>query len=70
MRHVMEWSTAYRRELIDGVKVFIDNQRSVLVAPIAGSDEFMIVAEADREEEASELGSMVAAMVEQWRKDE
>lgn len=70
MRHVMEWSTAYRRELIDGVKVFIDDQRSVLVAPIAGSDEFMIVAEADREEEASELGSMVAAMVEQWRKDE
>lgn len=69
MRQLMEWSTSYRRDLIDGVKVFTDDDCSILVTPSPGSSEFMIVAEADAEDRATGLVKMMAGLVEQWRKD-
>ncbi len=70
MRHLMEWSKPYERVLIDGVKVFFDNQQTVLVAPYADSSEFVVVAEADLEEDARSLAKKMASLVEQWRIEE
>lgn len=37
MRYAMEWSSNFYRELIDGVKVFLPSNRSVLILPSSGA---------------------------------
>lgn len=67
MRYAMEWSSKFDRELIDGVKVFLPSNRSVLILPASGAGEFTIVAEADSSDEAEHIADEIAAYVEQWK---
>lgn len=66
MRHAIEWSSAYDRQLIDGVKVFLPDGRSVLLVPSREHAAFSIVAEADSPDDAEHLAEEVAALVAQW----
>lgn len=67
MRYAMEWSSNFYRELIDGVKVFLPSNRSVLILPSSGAGEVTIVAEADAADEAERVADEIAGYVEKWK---
>ena len=66
MRHAIEWSSAYERQLIDGVKVFMTDGRSVLIVPSKEHAEFIVVSEADSPTEAEQLANEVSDFVLHW----
>lgn len=66
MRHAMEWSDRYERQLVDGVKVFFDDGSTVLLVPSSGAGDVVIIAEADTAEHAQHLADDIERLVLEW----
>jgi len=66
MRKAMEYSEQYEKQLIEGVKIFHDND-SVLLLPSKEKSEFMIIAESDNYEKAVSIAKRYQVLVEQWQ---
>jgi mannose-1-phosphate guanylyltransferase/phosphomannomutase len=68
MRRAMEFSGEMRRDLIDGVKVFNDeNDTSVLLVPDKEKGEFTVIAEANDSETAKDEADRFVMHVSSWR---
>lgn len=66
MRHAMEHSEHKERLLIDGVKIFENDGNSVLLLPDLEKASFIVIAESDSNNEATELMEKYSALVEEW----
>ncbi len=66
MRHAMEFSESLERQLVDGVKMFMDSS-SILILPDKERGEFTIVAEADNADDARDLADQFHSRVQSWR---
>jgi len=58
----------YRRQLIDGVKIFIDDLTWVLILPDRQKSEIHIFAESDQEGKVEELIEIFSEKIENWMK--
>ena len=68
MRRAMEFSADMRRDLIDGVKIFNDeNDTSVLLVPDKEKGEFTVIAEANDQETAKDEADRFVMRVSDWR---
>ena len=68
MRRAMEFSAEMRRDLIDGVKIFNDeNDTSVLLVPDKEKGEFTVIAEANDQETAKDEADRFVMRVSDWR---
>lgn len=70
MRKLMEHSEKMRRELVEGVKIFFDNDSSVLVMPDKESPGFVIMSESDHYDSAVSLAKKYYNYVLQWQDEE
>ena len=66
MRHAMEHSESIRRQLIEGVKIFI-GEDSVLLLPDKEKASFQVVAEGNNIESATVLAEKYSIYVAQWQ---
>lgn len=69
MRKAMESSEGNRRELVDGVRIFLDDE-IVLLIPDRERANFHVMAEARTQEKADKLADQYKAYVEKWRDTE
>ncbi|MFA6571498.1 MAG: sugar phosphate nucleotidyltransferase [Bacteroidota bacterium] len=69
MRKAMEYSETLERQLVDGVKLFTENN-SVLLMPDREIASFSIIAESSNYESAVSLAKKYATLVTQWRDEE
>jgi mannose-1-phosphate guanylyltransferase/phosphomannomutase len=67
MRQSMEYSEGKERQLVDGVKVKLENGDTVLFLPDREDALFHVIAEADSKESAQQLCASHVAKVERWR---
>ncbi len=68
MRRAMEHSEHNERLLIDGVKIFEDNNNSVLLLPDREKASFIVIAESDTNDEATALMERYSVLVEDWER--
>ncbi|MCK5742777.1 MAG: hypothetical protein KAH48_11200, partial [Chlorobi bacterium] len=68
MRHAMEYSSKYERQLIEGVKMFMDNN-SVLLLPDKEKESFQVIAESDNSDKALEINTNFSKLIEKWIKE-
>ncbi|HEU5209738.1 MAG TPA: sugar phosphate nucleotidyltransferase [Longimicrobiales bacterium] len=69
MRRLMESTENEERQLVDGVKIWRDEQTWALVIPHSDKPYFVVTAEAPDEEGASALVDEYTRNVERWRDD-
>jgi len=68
MRFAMLETEQYKRQLIDGVKIFLDELTWVLILPDSRRSELHIFAESDGEKRVDELIQIYSEKVEKWLK--
>jgi hypothetical protein len=68
MRQAMEYSENMERELVEGVKVFHDDD-SVLMMPDHEKGAFLVIAESGKYEEAVALAKKYGPLVTQWQQN-
>lgn len=66
MRKALQYSEPFEKQLVEGVKIFHNNE-SVLLLPSKEKSEFMVIAESDSYEKAVSLAKRYQVMVEQWQ---
>jgi mannose-1-phosphate guanylyltransferase/phosphomannomutase len=66
LRHALEYPGADRRQLIDGVKLWM-GERWVLVFPDRESAAMVVIAEAETAEQARELAEQFGQLVQRWQ---
>ncbi|HPI19099.1 MAG TPA: sugar phosphate nucleotidyltransferase [Candidatus Kapabacteria bacterium] len=66
MRKAMEHSSEFKRELIEGVKIFFDNS-SVLLLPDKEKGAFKIFAESNQYDSAIAIARKYSSLLTQWR---
>jgi mannose-1-phosphate guanylyltransferase/phosphomannomutase len=66
LRRALECADADRRELVDGVKLWMGT-RSVLIFPDRQSAAMVLIAEADTQEEAEALAQQYAERIRMWQ---
>lgn len=66
MRRAMEYSVQFKRELVEGVKIFHDYD-SILIIPELEFDAFQIISESDQYDTAVTNAKKYSALVSQWR---
>ncbi len=66
MRRAMEHSDKMKRELVEGVKIFYDDD-SVLLIPDMERDAFMVVGESDEYDTAVTLAKKYYSLAKHWR---
>ena len=66
MRRAMEHSEQFRRQLIEGVKIFQDSD-SVLLLPAKEHSAFLVVSESDHYDTAVSLNKKYCSYVSQWQ---
>jgi mannose-1-phosphate guanylyltransferase/phosphomannomutase len=66
MRCAMEYSENFKRELIDGVKLF-ENENTVLLLPDKEKAAFLVYSESDELDTAIKLTKKYCDLVKQWR---
>jgi mannose-1-phosphate guanylyltransferase/phosphomannomutase len=66
MRNAMEHSDGKRRELVEGVKIFEDND-SVLLLPAKEKASFIIYGESDTSEKAKEIAEKYKTLMDDWK---
>lgn len=69
MRRAMEYSEDYKRQLIEGVKIFIDGD-SALLLPAKEGPAFSVYAESDVYENAVNLAKKYASQLKIWRDEQ
>jgi mannose-1-phosphate guanylyltransferase/phosphomannomutase len=67
MRHIMQDSEGKRRDLVDGVKIYFDDDRSALLIPDKELPLFLVSAEAPTKDAAEDLASEYERKVAAWR---
>jgi mannose-1-phosphate guanylyltransferase/phosphomannomutase len=67
MRQLMEETSGERRQLVDGVKVWKNDQEWVLIIPHSDKPYFVVTAESGDEHRARALMQSYVKMVERWR---
>ena len=67
MRHAMEHSEGMRRELIDGVKIWLDDHDWVLLIPDKERPEFHVVVETAESDKSAQLALEYEKMVRGWK---
>jgi mannose-1-phosphate guanylyltransferase / phosphomannomutase len=67
MRYIMRDTEGFRRDLVDGVKVYIDDQSSVLLLPDKERPLFHIIVEALAQDRANRLADEYERKLIQWR---
>ncbi len=65
MRQAMEYSEDYERQLVEGVKMFFDNN-SVLLMPSQEYGLFSVIGESDKYDTAVSIAKKYSAMLTQW----
>ena len=68
MRQAMEYSENMKRELVEGVKIFID-ENSVLMIPDPEKGAFLVIAESSKYDEAVSLAKKFGSLVSQWQQN-
>lgn len=68
MRKAMEHSEEFQRELVEGVKIFREND-SVLIMPDREKSAFNIIAESDHYDSAITHAKKYGALVSQWQEE-
>lgn len=68
MRKLVEESSGFRRQLIDGIKIFFDDYRWVLCIPDSEREIFHVNAEARTQKAADELVRQYSSMIEKLTK--
>ncbi|MDA3844765.1 MAG: sugar phosphate nucleotidyltransferase [Candidatus Kapabacteria bacterium] len=68
MRHAMEYSAKFKRELIEGVKIFMNNN-SVLLLPGKEKQSFQVIAESDDYDTAIEINNNFSKLIEKWMQE-
>lgn len=66
MRHAMAHSQNMDRQLVEGVKMFIENN-SVLLLPAKEKASFLVYGEADNQEEANTIAKEYADLINLWK---
>lgn len=67
MRHAMNASEPYERQLVDGIKIVFARHTWVLLIPSKEHEFFLVNAEAPTQEEASRLAAEFEEKVAEWR---
>jgi mannose-1-phosphate guanylyltransferase/phosphomannomutase len=67
MRRLMEGTASERRQLVDGVKVWKNDQEWVLIIPHSDKPYFVVTAESGNHQSARELLQTYVSAVERWR---
>ena len=67
MRRLMDHSEKMNRQLIEGVKMFFDNEDSVLVMPDKASPGFVVIAESHQYDSAVLLAKKYQSLVLNWQ---
>ncbi|MCL2039328.1 MAG: sugar phosphate nucleotidyltransferase [Bacteroidetes bacterium] len=68
MRKAMEHSEGMKRELIEGVKIFMDDN-SVLLYPDKESASFTVISDSSDLETAEKLTTKYSNLIQQWKED-
>jgi uncharacterized protein YbcC (UPF0753/DUF2309 family) len=68
MRKAMEFSENFDRQLVEGVKIFKDND-SVLFLPDKEKGAFSVIAESKQYDTAINLAKKYATLVTQWEEE-
>jgi len=66
MRRAMEYSEKYKRQLVEGVKIF-ENNCSVLLFPAKEKGSFAVIGESDNFNEAVKISEKYISLVKSWR---
>lgn len=70
MRKAMEHSEKMKRQLIEGVKIFSDNNReSILILPDPSKASFNLIVDTDNPEKTSELTAEYSELINKWKED-
>lgn len=69
MRRAMEHSENMERQLIDGVKIFLDNRDWVLLIPDKERPRFHVVVETDNAEKSAQLALEYEKLVREWKEE-
>ncbi len=70
MRKAMEHSDRMNRQLVEGVKMFMDNDDSILLLPNKEKASFYVIAESNDIESAVTLSNKFSSLVTQWKDEE
>ena len=69
MRKAMEYSENYKRMLVEGVKIFKDDDTSVLLYPAKESANFVVLSDSSSHETADSLAKSFAGLITQWKEE-
>ena len=69
MRRAMEHSENFPRQLIDGVKIFLDDDWALLI-PDKERPLFHIIVETDKHERSAQLALEYERLVKEWKEDQ
>jgi len=69
MRKLMEYSENYSRELIEGVKILIDDISSVLLMPDQEKGAFVIISESNSNEKSHDLANEYVDLINKWKEE-
>ncbi len=65
MRKAMEYSDKMHRQLVDGVKLFVNNE-SVLIIPNKETSSFLVMGESNEYKKAKDITESYSSMVKKW----
>lgn len=69
MRRAMEHSENMERQLIDGVKIYLNQQDWVLLIPDRERPQFHVVVETDNQEKSAQLALKYEKLVREWKEE-
>ena len=69
MRKAMEYSENSKRILVEGVKIFRDDDASVLLYPEKESANFVVLSDSDSMEVAESLAKSYVGLITQWKEE-
>jgi mannose-1-phosphate guanylyltransferase/phosphomannomutase len=70
MRHIMQDTDGKRRDLVDGVKIYFNDDSSALLIPDKELPMFLVSAEATTKEAAERLAAEFERKVTAWRDEQ